>query len=114
MYPDSKGSSWVQSLVNLKSELFVMPNGYQNKAGSGGIARFMTRRDLQPPGAYDMRGHWTVILLIVQKQDAVDACMGYRSSPIRHDKAESLFSDFKQLVRELASGEGNIVDKLLT
>lgn len=86
VYPDSKGSSWVQSLVNLKSELFVMPNGHQNEAGSG----------------------------IAQKQDAVGACMGYRSSLIRHDKAESLFSDFKQLARELASGEGNIVDKLLT
>lgn len=111
VYPDAKGGPWVQSLVNLKSELIAMPpSGYVSKDGSGKIARCISRRDLQP---YDMKSHWALILLIMQKKDTVEACMGYRSSLIGHQKAESLFGDFKQLVKELASGDSNAVDALL-
>lgn len=110
VYPDTKGSPWAQTLVNLKSEMYAMPNGYRDEQGSGKITRFITRRDLYD---YDMKSHWSLILLITQKQDTVEACMGYRSSLIGHEKAESLFGDFKHLAKELSSGEGNAVDALL-
>lgn len=99
VYPDANGSPWVQSLVNLKSELFAMPNGYIDKEGRGQISKFLMRRDLQH---YDMKSHWAVILSVNQKQDNVEACMGYRSSLIGHEKAQSLFGDFIHLVKELA------------
>lgn len=111
VYPGAKGGPWVQSLVNLKSELIAMPpNGYVSQDGSGKIARCISRRDLQP---YDMKSHWALILLVMQKKDTVEACMGYRSTLIGHQKAKSLFGDFKQLVKELASGDGNAVNALL-
>lgn len=110
VYPDDKGSPWVQTWVNVKSELYTMANGYRDENGSGKITKLVPRSDLHPLW---MKSHWATCLLIYLKHDGVEACMGYQTSLIGHEKAEGLFGDFQNLVKELASGEGNAVDTLL-
>lgn len=111
VYPDDKGKPWVQTWVNVKSELYTMGNGYVDKNESGKISKFVPRTDLHPLW---MKSHWAVCLLIYFKRDGVEACAGYRTSLIGHNKARNLFADFQQLVRKLADGQSSTVDSLLT
>ncbi|KAL2274441.1 hypothetical protein FJTKL_03201 [Diaporthe vaccinii] len=115
VYPDAEGNNpWVQCWVNVKSELYAMRNGYRDDEKNDSakkIRTFVPRPDLHPLW---MKSHWALIMVIYIKQDCVEAGVGYRSSLIGHDKANRLFEDFRGLVRELAGGEGNAVDALLT
>lgn len=110
VYPDDKGNPWVQTWVNVKSELYTMGNGYVDNTGSRKISKFVPRSDLHPLW---MKSHWAVCLLIYFKHDGVEACAGYRTSLIGHEKARNLFADFQQLVRKLADGQSSAVDSLL-
>lgn len=110
VYPDGKGNPWVQTWVNVKSELYTMGKGFEDKDGSEKITKLVPRSDLHPLW---MKSHWATCLLIYLKRDGVEACMGYRTSLIGHEKAKGLFADFKELVKVLAGGEGNAVDGLL-
>ncbi|KAJ4395791.1 hypothetical protein N0V93_000005 [Gnomoniopsis smithogilvyi] len=110
VYPDDKGNPWVQTWVNVKSELYTMGNGYREGNASKRISKFVPRSDLHPLW---MKSHWAVCLLIYFKHDGVEACAGYRTSLIGHDKAKNLFADFKVLIKELADEAGNTVDGLL-
>lgn len=110
VYPDDKGNPWVQTWVNVKSELYTMGNGYVDEMGAGKISKFAPRSDLHPLW---MKSHWAVCLLIYFKHDGVEACAGYRTSLIGHEKAKNLFGDFQELVKRLAGGQGSAVDSLL-
>lgn len=111
VYPDDKGSPWVQTWVNVKSELYTMGKGYRNENGSAKITKFEPRSDLHPIW---MKSHWATCILIYIKKDGVEACMGYQTSLIEHDKAQGLFADFKRLVKDLSNGIDKPVDAFLS
>ncbi|PYI12626.1 CoA-dependent acyltransferase [Aspergillus sclerotiicarbonarius CBS 121057] len=110
VYNLGDGRPFVQSLVNLKSELYAMPDGYTDKEQNGDIWRLATRRDLQN---YDMKSDWPVLLLIHQQKGVFRLKMYYQSSLVDHEKAATLFHDLKHFVESLASAECSTVGDLL-
>lgn len=110
VYPSGDGAPWVQSLVNMKSELYAMPDGYKTDEAGAPITRLITRRDIQ---FYDMESSWAVILIVHQKQGTFRFKMYYRSTLLEHGNAEALFGDFQEYVRKLTAYEGWTVGELI-
>ncbi|GLA36992.1 putative Hybrid PKS-NRPS biosynthetic cluster [Aspergillus niger] len=102
VYNLGDGRPFVQSLVNLKSELYAMPEGYTDDDQKGDIWRMVTRRDLQD---YDMKSDWPVLLLIHQQKGVFRLKMYYQSSLVSHEKAATLFHDLKHMVEVLAGAD---------
>ncbi|KAI2863335.1 transcriptional regulator family: Fungal Specific TF [Aspergillus niger] len=102
VYNLGDGRPFVQSLVNLKSELYAMPEGYTDDEQKGDIWRMVTRRDLQD---YDMKSDWPVLLLIHQQKGVFRLKMYYQSSLVSHEKAATLFHDLKHMVDVLAGAD---------
>ncbi|RBQ74725.1 hypothetical protein FVER14953_00325 [Fusarium verticillioides] len=111
IHPDAEGNPWVQSMVNLKSELY----GFGNESWTGDeaeadITAIKMRRDLQQ---YEFKSNWAILLSTLQKQGQLRLRMYYQSQLLSHDKAQALFASFKSLIAELAAADGSLVTGLL-
>nr|RBQ98733.1 hypothetical protein FVER53263_00325 [Fusarium verticillioides] len=111
IHPDAEGNPWVQSMVNLKSELY----GFGNESWTGDeaeadITAIKMRRDLQQ---YEFKSNWAILLSTLQKQGQLRLRMYYQSPLLSHDKAQALFASFKSLIAELAAADGSLVTGLL-
>lgn len=110
VYPGEDGAPWVQSLVNMKSELYAMPDGYRSDVVDAKITGLSTRRDLQ---FYEMQVSWAVLLIVHQKQGNCRLTMYYRSRLLDHAKAGAIFEDFQRYLRLLNEHEGRTVGEFL-
>ncbi|KAF5571581.1 fumonisin biosynthetic condensation domain-containing protein [Fusarium phyllophilum] len=111
IHPDAQGNPWVQSMVNLKSELY----GFGNESWTGDeaeadITAIKMRRDLQQ---YEFKSNWAILLSTLQKQGQLRLRMYYQPQLLDHDKAQALFANFKSLIAELAAADGSLITGLL-
>ncbi|KAF5269048.1 hypothetical protein FOXYS1_43 [Fusarium oxysporum] len=111
IHPDAEGNPWVQSMVNLKSELY----GFGNESWTGDeteadITAIKMRRDLQQ---YEFKSNWAILLSTLQKQGQLRLRMYYQSQLLDHDKAQALFASFKFFIAELAAANGSLITGLL-
>lgn len=111
IHPDAEGNPWVQSMVNLKSELYGFGNeSWTADEAEAHITAIKMRRDLQQ---YEFKSNWSILLSTLQKQGQLRLRMYYQSQLLDHDKAQALFASFKFFIAELATGTGHLITSLL-
>ncbi|EUC27927.1 hypothetical protein COCCADRAFT_110473 [Bipolaris zeicola 26-R-13] len=109
IFPSADGNPWVQSLVDLKSELHGMRNGLSAKDDQSAISKMTPRPDLD---IYDMKSHWAVLLSIKQQKNAFQVSMYYQKPLLEDEKAGVLFNHFRDSVQALSTADDS-VGKLL-
>ncbi|KLO83565.1 fumonisin cluster-peptidsynthase condensation domain [Fusarium fujikuroi] len=111
IHPDAEGNPWVQSMVNLKSELYGFGNeSWTADDAEANITAIKMRRDLQQ---YEFKSNWAILLSTLQKQGQLRLRMYYQSQLLHHDKAQALFANFKFFIAELAKGSEDPITNLL-
>ncbi|EMD87533.1 hypothetical protein COCHEDRAFT_1033937 [Bipolaris maydis C5] len=109
IFPSADGNPWVQSLVDLKSELHGMRNGLSAKDDQSAISKMTPRPDLD---IYDMKSHWAVLLSIKQQKNAFQVSMYYQKPLLDDEKAGVLFNHFRDSIQALSTADDS-VGKLL-
>ncbi|KAI9735337.1 MAG: hypothetical protein M1818_006532 [Claussenomyces sp. TS43310] len=104
------GYPLAQSIINLKSELYAMPEGSEDVDKKDYVSRLFVRHDLQD---YEMNRAWAIYFVIHQNLGNFSFQMYYSSPLLPHDKAETLFKDFLRLVKELGSSQTKTLDELI-
>ncbi|CZR47917.1 fumonisin cluster-peptidsynthase condensation domain [Fusarium proliferatum ET1] len=111
IHPDAEGNPWVQSMVNLKSELYGFGNeSWTADKAEANITAIKMRRDLQQ---YEFKSNWAILLSTLQKQGQLRLRMYYQSQLLDHDKAQAFFANFKFFIAELAKGSEDPITSLL-
>ncbi|KAF9767525.1 Nonribosomal peptide synthetase 8 [Fusarium sp. DS 682] len=110
IHPDAEGKPWVQSMVNLKSELYGFGNECWTGEAEADITEIKMRRDLQE---YEFKSNWAILLSTLQKQGQLRLRMYYQSELLDHDKVQAFFASFKFFKEELATGNGSLITGLL-
>ncbi|UKZ86524.1 putative NRPS-like protein biosynthetic cluster [Trichoderma asperellum] len=108
--PSADGRPWVQSFVNLRSELNKSKDVCNTNESNSEITKIVPRPDLDN---FNTDYHWAVILMIKRQRNQYEVSMLYNSSLIDHKRASTLFTDFKLLMGALeADVEINVGDLL--
>ncbi|KAI1676090.1 Iron-containing alcohol dehydrogenase [Pyrenophora tritici-repentis] len=105
IFPSADGNPWVQSLVDLKSELHGMRNGLSAKDDQSAISKMTPRPDLD---IYDMKSHWAVLLSIKQQKNAFQVSMYYQKPLLEDEKAGVLFNHFRDSVQALSTADDSV------
>lgn len=108
--PSADGRPWVQSFVNLRSELNKSKDVCNTDTSNPEITKIVPRPDLDN---FNTDYHWAVILMIKRQRDQYQISMLYNSSLIDHGRANTLFADFKSLMVTLEADLGTNVGNLL-
>lgn len=108
--PSADGRPWVQSFVNLRSELNKPKDVCNTNADNSEITKIAPRPDLDN---FNTDYHWAVILMVKRQRDQYEVSMLYNSSLIDHKRANTLFADFKLLMAALEGQVGVNVGDLL-
>lgn len=104
--PSADGRPWVQSFVNLRSELNKSKDVQNANATGSDVTKVVPRPDLDN---FNTDYHWAVILMVKRQRDEYEVSMLYNSSLIDHKRANILFADFKSLMATLeADIEANV------
>ncbi|EHK21680.1 uncharacterized protein TRIVIDRAFT_222800 [Trichoderma virens Gv29-8] len=108
--PSPDGRPWVQSFVNMSSELHnVNTTGTTNESDSA-ITKMIPRPDLVD---FNTDYHWAIILMIKRLRDQYQVSMLCNLSLLSRDKAGGLFNDFKAFMSALSAGDEKIVGDFL-
>ncbi|PTB43748.1 hypothetical protein M441DRAFT_185755 [Trichoderma asperellum CBS 433.97] len=108
--PSADGRPWVQSFVNLRSELNKSKDVCNTNESNSEITKIVPRPDLDN---FNTDYHWAVILMIKRQRNQYEVSMLYNSSLIDYKRANTLFTDFKLLMGALeADVEINVGDLL--
>jgi hypothetical protein len=104
--PSADGRPWVQSFVNLRSELNKSKDVCNTNAINSEVTKIVPRPDLDN---FNTDYHWAVILMVKRQRDHYEVSMLYNSSLIDHKRANTVFADFKSLMVTLeADVETNV------
>ncbi|KAF7548168.1 hypothetical protein G7Z17_g7233 [Cylindrodendrum hubeiense] len=110
VFPSADGRQWVQSFVNLRSELHGMRDGCLSGNVGTDITKILPRPDLE---MYDMKGHWAALLSITQQRDNFQVSMFYQSVLLDQHRAVSLFRGFRGFIDALSTTDGRSVGDFL-
>ncbi|KAM0473073.1 hypothetical protein ACHAPX_008438 [Trichoderma viride] len=108
--PSADGRPWVQSFVNLRSELNKSKDVCDTDASDSDVTKIVPRPELDH---FNTDYHWAVILMVKRQRNQYEVSMLYNSSLIDHKRANTLFADFKSLMTTLEAGVGTNVGSLL-
>ncbi|KAL7899954.1 hypothetical protein HDV64DRAFT_247577 [Trichoderma sp. TUCIM 5745] len=96
--PSADGRPWVQSFVNLRSELNKSKNVQNTNATDSDVTKVVPRSDVDN---FNTDYHWAVLLMVKRQREEYEVSMLYNSSLIDHKRANTLFADFKSLMARL-------------
>ncbi|EHK44571.1 putative NRPS-like protein biosynthetic cluster [Trichoderma atroviride] len=108
--PSADGRPWVQSFVNLRSELNKSKDVCGTDASDSDVTKIVPRPDLDN---FNTDYHWAVILMVKRQRNQYEVSMLYNSSLIDHRRANTLFADFKSLMSTLEADVDINVGSLL-
>nr|BBG74275.1 nonribosomal peptide synthetase [Alternaria alternata]BBG74283.1 nonribosomal peptide synthetase [Alternaria alternata] len=109
IFPSTDGRPWVQSLVDLKSELHGMGNGPSARSDHLAISKMVPRPDLD---TYEMKSHWAVLLSIRQHRNVFQVSMYYQKPLLAEGKAVVLFENFRACIQALSTGQNSVGELL--
>ncbi|KAL7940802.1 hypothetical protein V8C42DRAFT_336605 [Trichoderma barbatum] len=108
--PSPDGRPWVQSFVNMSSELHSVKTTGTSSDSNAAVTKMIPRPDLVD---FNTDYHWAIILMIKRLHDQYQVSMLCNLSLISQESSKRLFSNFKTFMSVLSAEDEKSVGSLL-